>query len=93
MHIKHFSIKIRKVNCNLEARLIQITLHNALKDIVQSWTMQLLIKISGCKDEYNSNLAFNTTTSFYTLQFLRAILFQLLNRPIFQVTQQKKPKM
>ena len=59
MHIKHFSIKILKVHCNLEARFIQITLHNALKDVVQSWTVQLLIKISGCKDEYFSNLTFD----------------------------------
>ena len=56
MHIKHFSIKIRKVNCNLEARLIQITLHNALKDIVEAWNMQLLIKILRCKVEYFNNL-------------------------------------
>ena len=58
MHIKHFSIKILKVHCNLEAKSIQITLHNALKDVAQSWTVQLLIKISGCKDEYFSNLTF-----------------------------------
>ena len=58
MHIKHFSIKIRKVNCNLEARLIQITLHNALKDVVEAWNMQLLIKILRCKVEYFNNLMF-----------------------------------
>ena len=58
MHIKHFSIKIRKVNCNLEARFIQITLHNALKDVVQAWTMQLLIKILRCKVEYFNKLMF-----------------------------------
>ena len=56
MHIKHFSIKIRKVNCNLEARLIQITLHNALKDVVEAWNMQSLIKILRCKVEYFNNL-------------------------------------
>ena len=58
MHIKHFSIKIRKVNCNLEARFIQITLHNALKDVVEAWNMQLLIKILRCKVEYFNNLMF-----------------------------------
>ena len=59
MHTKHFSIKILKVHCNLEARFIQITLHNALKDVFQAWIVQLLIKISGCKDEYFSNLTFD----------------------------------
>lgn len=59
MHIKHFSIKIRKVNCNLEARFIQITLHNALKDVVDAWAMKLLIKILRCKDKYFSNLTFD----------------------------------
>ena len=58
MHTKHFSIKILKVHCNLEARFIEVTLHNALKDVVQSWTMQLLNKIFGCKDKYFSNLTF-----------------------------------
>ena len=58
MHIKHFSIKIRKVNCNLEARFIQITLHNALKDVVEAWNMQLLIKILRCKVGYFNDLIF-----------------------------------
>ena len=56
---KTFSIKILKIHCNLEARFIQITLHNALKDVVDAWAMKLLIKILRCKDKYFSNLTFD----------------------------------
>ena len=93
MHIKHFSIKILKVHCNLEARFIQITLHNALKDVVEAWNMQLLIKILRCKVEYFNN--WMTNNSYIILHFTisQGNFISITKRPIFQVTQQKKPKM